>query len=321
MQPVARIAICVLLCLPVAAQTPGKPGTGQEAQGEASGLPNAPSSARGRKASQAATAKQQNAAQAPANTIPYEPLSNRQKFNRFIGTTVSPYTFVSAGLNATWLQINGEPYDYGGGMKGWGNRFGANLADTEVRSFFSQFFFPVFLNQDPRYFPKRQGNVFDRGWYAATRVLVVRADDGHPEFNSSYLLSVAFSRAVSTAYIPEDQRNVRNTMLSIAGAYWGDAGSYVLREFWPDIMRVFRRHAPEKVLEIEKKIPPQLMGAPPEADGSKSNCSDCNCAGQENCNCSKNGNSDCSKDKKSGSDSGQSPASKTDCAPGRQCQP
>ena len=212
MQPVARIAVCVLLCLPVAAQTPGEAGSGQEVPAESPGLPNAPSSARDSKQSESA-AKVQNSTQDPAVNSPYQPLTNHQKFNRFLRTTVSPYTFASAALNATWLQINGEPYAYGGGMSGWGMRFGTNLADAETRAFFSQFLFPVILNQDPRYFPRRQGSTFDRISYAATRVLVIRSDNGKTVFNSSYLLGVAFSRAASTAYIPEDQRNFRDTML------------------------------------------------------------------------------------------------------------
>jgi hypothetical protein len=311
MQPLARIAVCVLLCLPVAAQTPGEAGSGPEVRAESPGLPNAPSSARDGKQSESA-AKVQNSTQDPAASGSYQPLTNRQKLNRFLRTTVSPYTFASAALSATWLQINGEPYAYGGGMSGWGMRFGTNLADTEVRSFFSQFLFPVILNQDPRYFPRRQGSTFNRISYAATRVLVVRADNGKTVFNSSYLLGVAFTRAASTAYIPEDQRNFRNTMLSMVGAYGSDAGSYVLREFWPDIMRVFRRHAPKRAIEIEEKIPPQLMGVPQEPDGSSSNCSD---SERDNCNCSDNGNSHCSGNNNSGSGSGHSPARNTDCAP------
>jgi hypothetical protein len=196
-------------------------------------------------------------------------------------------------------------------MNGWTKRFGVNVVDTETRSFFSQFFFPAILNQDPRYFPKREGNVFERGWYAATRVLVVRADSGQSTFNSSYLLSVAFTRALSTAYIPENQQNFRDTMLSIVGAYGSDAGSYVLQEFWPDIMRVFRRHAPEPVVKIEQKLPPELIGAPKDAQGK-------NCTGSD-CNCSADGqDANCAQQKSGGS--GHSPSRKEDCAPRGQCR-
>ncbi|MGE0405461.1 MAG: hypothetical protein AB7O65_04105 [Candidatus Korobacteraceae bacterium] len=206
-----------------------------------------------------------HSAKAPAReSQPYEPLTNRAKFDRFLRTTVSPYTFASAAMNATWLQINGEPYAYGGGMTGWSKRFGTRLVGTEVRTFFSQYFFPTVLNQDPRYFPKRKGNIFGRGWYAATRVLAGRHDSGRAVFNSSYLFSVAATRTLANAYAPADQRGVRNTTLSILGDYGSDAGSLVLQEFWPDIMRLFRRHAPKPLVDIQNKIPGELMGAPEE---------------------------------------------------------
>ena len=309
MQQVLRVAVVVILCLPVAAQETIEPRqAGQKASQQ---LPDAPSAARNTTASrsqepftvqQDSDASPDCLAQESNQTVvadaPYEPLSNRAKLNRFLRTTTSPFTFASAAMNATWLQINGEPYSYGGGMSGWGTRFGTKLVDTEIRSFFSQFFYPTLLNQDPRYFPRRKGNLFERGWYAATRVLVVRSDSGKAEFNTSYLLSVASSRAIANAYAPEEQRNLRNTMLSILGAYGSDAGSFVLREFFPDIMRIFRRHAPQPVVEIQEKIPDELIGVPPEAQAS-----------------------DCSPAEASRDSGRHSPARNRDCPPGRHCRP
>jgi hypothetical protein len=245
------LLLAVTLAPPSAAQAT-KPG---------SDLPDSPSQSR--RASAAADRKPQAAVRRELTVrSPYEPLTDRQKFNRFLRHTVSPYTFASAAMSATWLQINGEPRAYGGGMQGWGKRLGAGLADAEARTFFSQYFFPTILNQDPRYFAKREGTVFNRGWYAATRVLVGRNDAGDSVFNSSYLLSVAATRALANAYIPAEKRTFETTMLAIVGAYGSDAGSLVLREFWPDIMRVFRRHAPERLKKIQEKIPPEILGTP-----------------------------------------------------------
>ncbi len=247
------IALLALTFIPAVAQNAeaqrGSAASSQE-------LPDAPSAQKQR------AAKNSNGSHELTRYDPYEPLSSHQKFRRFINHTSSPFTFASAALDATWLQINGEPYSYGGGVNGWMKRFGVDMLDTETRSFFSQYFYPSLLHQDPRYFPMRNGNVVERGWYAATRVLIGRADDGRSVFNSSYLFSVATSKAISTAYIPADQRDFRTTMIRILGAYGSDAGGYVLEEFWPDIMRIFHRHAPEQIKKIEQKIPPQIMGAP-----------------------------------------------------------
>lgn len=244
------------------------------------GLPDAPSARRSTAIDTSAPRKPSTSKQNLTADSPYQPLTNRQKFNLFLRHTGSPYTAASAALNATWLQINGEPYSYGGGMAGWGRRFGANLAGTEARSFFSQFFFPVLLDQDPRYFPKRKGNIFTRGWYASTRVFVGRKDSGEAGFNSSYLLGVAATQVLSNGYAPADRRTVRINVLNILGAYGSDAGSLVLREFAPDLFRLFRRHAPERVKEIQEKIPPEILGMPPseaqpKPSGSQGRANDC----------------------------------------------
>src|SRR2546429_6994391 len=83
----------------------------------------------------------QSAADATVTNVPstYIPLSGRCKFNLFLKQTYSPYTFASAGFQATWAQAMGQWPHYGGGMQGWGKRLGATLADTEARRFIQGF--------------------------------------------------------------------------------------------------------------------------------------------------------------------------------------
>jgi hypothetical protein len=45
------------------------------------------------------------------------------------------------------------------------------------------------------------------------------------------------------------------TMNRFGGALSSDAISYLLREFAPDMKRLFQRHAPKKILKIEEKLP------------------------------------------------------------------
>jgi hypothetical protein len=184
----------------------------------------------------------------------YEPLSAHQKFNLFLHRTYSPYTFVSAAAEATWAQIWAQWPEYGGGMQGWGKRFGATLADTESRRFIQTFFLSTVLHQDPRYFHSQKKGFFPRGWYAATRVLVTRDDDGNHTFNSSEFLGTLFIGSLQNAYYPRGERSFGNTMNRFAGALGSDATSNILREFWPDIRRIFRKHEPEKVRQLEEKV-------------------------------------------------------------------
>jgi hypothetical protein len=185
----------------------------------------------------------------------YTPLSVRCKFNLFRMSTYSPYTFLSAGFQATWAQAMGQWPHYGGGMQGWGKRLGATLADTESRRFIQGFALSTILHQDPRYFPSHKRSLISRAWYATTRVMVTRSDRGDSTFNSSEFLGALFTSSLQNAYYPRHDRNVGETMNRCGGALSSDAIGDLLREFTPDIKRLFRKHAPKKIREIEDKLP------------------------------------------------------------------
>ncbi|HVR27694.1 MAG TPA: hypothetical protein VMU26_30735 [Candidatus Polarisedimenticolia bacterium] len=182
-------------------------------------------------------------------------MSARCKFNLFLKTTYSPYTFLGAGFQATLDQAQGQWPRYGGGMRGWGKRFGATLADTESRRFIQTFALSTILHQDPRYFPSHKRALIARGWYAATRVAVTRKDNGDPGFNTSEFLGALLTSSLQNSYYPSDDRSFGETMNRFSGALSSDAVSNLLREFTPDMKRLFRKHAPKEVLRIEEKLP------------------------------------------------------------------
>jgi hypothetical protein len=185
----------------------------------------------------------------------YTPLSARCKFDLFLRQTYSPYTFVSAGFQATIDQAEWQWPHYGGGMQGWGKRFGATLADTESRRFIQTFALSTILHQDPRYFPSRQRAFISRVFYAATRVTITRDDSGRETFNSSEFLGALFASALQNSYYPRQDRNLGETMNRFGGALGSDAIGNLLHEFTPDMKRLFRKHAPKRILRICYRLP------------------------------------------------------------------
>ena len=188
-------------------------------------------------------------------SLAYTPLSVRCKFRLFRTTTYSPYTFLSAGFQATWDQAMGQWPQYGGGMQGWAKRFGATLADTESRRFIQGFALSTILHQDPRYFPSHRRSLISRVWYSATRVVVTKSDHGDTPFNSSEFLGALLASSLQNAYYPRHDRNVGETMNRFGGALSSDAIGDLLREFTPDMKRLFRKHAPKEIQKIEERLP------------------------------------------------------------------
>lgn len=186
-------------------------------------------------------------------------LTPRQKFDTFVKRTYSPYTFASAAFNATWAQTVGDWYGYGGGMQGWGKRFGASIANTETRMMFSSFLLPVVFQQDPRYHPSGKRGLLLRAWYAGTRVLVTRSDDGDRMFNYSEVLGVLFTSSVQNAYYPERDRGFGDTMQRFTGGLTSDATTNLLREFSPELKRAARKLIPKRARKLEQKLPDPLQ--------------------------------------------------------------
>lgn len=185
----------------------------------------------------------------------YRPLSSRCKLQLFLRRAYSPYTFASAAFEAGMAQMSAQWPQYGGGMQGWGKRYGATLTDTESRRFIQTYLLSTVLHQDPRYFPSTRTSLVGRAWYAATRVVVTRGDNGQSEFNASEMLGALSTSALQNSYYPQHYRTVDATISRFTGALSSDATSAILREFTPDLKRMFNKHCPRKLKAFEERLP------------------------------------------------------------------
>jgi len=86
-------------------------------------------------------------------------------------------------------------------------------------------------------------------------VAITRNDNGEGAFNKSEFLGALFTSSLQNAYYPRHDRNFGETMNRFGGALSSDALGDLLREFTPDIERLFRKHAPKTILRIEEKLP------------------------------------------------------------------
>lgn len=84
---------------------------------------------------------------------------------------------------------------------------------------------------------------------------MVKSDQGRGTFNSSEFLGTLFTSSLQNAYYPRHDRTLGDTLSRFAGALSSDVTTDLLREFTPDLKRLFRRHAPKEIKEIEEKLP------------------------------------------------------------------
>lgn len=197
---------------------------------------------------------------------PYVPLTSRDKFMRFAHSLYSPYTFFNGAYDATWAQATGDNYAYGGGMQGWGKRLGAAYAGSASHQFFGTFLFPTLLRQDPRYFPMYHGSKWKRFVHAVSRTALTKGDNGDTEVDVAGLLAIGASETLQNTWLPPGQRSLDKTLNRMVGGVQATATSYVLREFMPDIVHMFKRHSPKALRKLEDKIPEQVLTGVPAGD-------------------------------------------------------
>lgn len=134
-----------------------------------------------------------------------EPLTARMKFQLAYKGLTHP-TFVA--FEAAWAggeQAANTP-DYRQGARGYGERFGANLASGISEGLFANAVLPSLLHQDPRYFYRGSGTKGSRAWHAALAPFVCTGDNGKLQPNYSQWGGSLISASLSNAYYPESQR-------------------------------------------------------------------------------------------------------------------
>ena len=171
------------------------------------------------------------------NSKQLPPLTTGRKFKLVALGAFDPAQYPYVGVLALINQAENDDPSYGHGFAGYAKRYGAAFADTAIENFMVGAVFPSLLHQDPRYYQSGKGGFFHRAGYAALRVFITRSDSGKKQFNYSELAGSALAAALSNTYHPPQDRTALNSANIWLTQIWGDALSYELKEFWPDIRR------------------------------------------------------------------------------------
>ena len=100
------------------------------------------------------------------------------------------------------MDSNSYP-EFGQGLEGYGQYFWHTLADTADENFLVGGVGPILFHQDNRFYTLGHGSFGKRSWYAVTRVLVTRTDNGNKMFNFSEIVGSGAAAGLSTALLPQ----------------------------------------------------------------------------------------------------------------------
>jgi len=134
-----------------------------------------------------------------------EPLTARMKFHLAYKGLTHPTFFAFEAAWAGVLQAADHP-DYPLGARGYGERFGANLASGASEALFANAILPSLLHQDPRYFYRGSGTKGSRAWHAVIAPFVCTGDNGKTEPNYSQWGGSLISASLANTYYPSSNR-------------------------------------------------------------------------------------------------------------------
>ena len=147
--------------------------------------------------------------------------------------------FIPAALAAYSMGQRATP-EFHQGVAGYARYFWHSAVDQTSENYMVEFVFPTFTREDSRYYTLGHGGFLKRTEYALSRAVVTRSNSGDEVFNVSEVFGAAAAAGVSNLYYPSASRSLGNTSTQWALDVAIDAGSFWVREFWPDInSRVF----------------------------------------------------------------------------------
>jgi hypothetical protein len=166
----------------------------------------------------------------------------KQKFQLGIRSIFDPVAFLTVAGVAGAEQYKNVFPAYGGGLEGYGKRYGAAFANHLSGTLLGRAVYPSIFHQDPRYFYKGNGSIRSRALYAISASVIARGDDGCWKPNYSNVLGNFSAAAISNLYYPASDRGASLVLWNGLAGIGANATANLIREF---VLKQITSHVPE----------------------------------------------------------------------------
>ena len=171
------------------------------------------------------------------------PMQAKQKFELSLRSIFDPVSFFTVAGVAGVQQYKNVFPAYGGGIEGYGKRYGAAFANNVSGTLLGRAVYPSIFHQDPRYFYKGKGSIRSRMLYAISAAVIARGDDGRRKPNYSLVLGSFSAAAISNLYYPATDRGASLVVFNGLASTGSHAASNLIREF---VLKRITTHVPKK---------------------------------------------------------------------------
>jgi hypothetical protein len=170
------------------------------------------------------------------------PMGAKQKFQLSLRSIIDPVSFLGVAGIAGAEQYKDIFPEYGGGIEGYGKRYGAALANHVSGTLLGRAVYPSIFRQDPRYFYKGKGSIRSRALYAIAAAVIARGDDGRWKPNYSRVLGHFSAASISNLYYPDSDRGGSLVVLNGLAGTGADVVTNLIREF---VLKGITSHIPK----------------------------------------------------------------------------
>ena len=168
----------------------------------------------------------------------FRPLSKQEKFDYYLRHTFSPQDLLKRSALAGIAQWRNHPPEWEQGLAGYGRRLSSSYGQHAIKKTI-QFSVGAALKEDPRYFASADNGFWRRTGHAVAHTMIVRNDDNRRVFSVGRLSGTLGGSFISRTWHPERQQTVANALRNAGVSLSAEASWNVLREFWPEIKRMF----------------------------------------------------------------------------------
>jgi hypothetical protein len=169
-----------------------------------------------------------------------EPLSFKGKTNYFLKSAFSAETLGRVGLTTSIGQIAGVSEDWGTGGASYGRRLRNNYTRHLVSSGV-RYGIGAARGEDPRFYRSGKNGFLARTGFVFSRTFVVQMDDGSKSVALGRLAGSFTGNTLAEYMRPHTQDPWQTGLTRTAFGIGSDMGMRMIREFWPDIRRKFKR--------------------------------------------------------------------------------
>ena len=175
--------------------------------------------------------------------IKLPPQTVKEKFTIAAKNSFDYSSFIIVAIQSG-ISMSSKSYpEFHQGAAGYARYYWHTLADTADENFFVSGIGPVVFRQDNRFYTLGHGSFGKRSWYAVTRVLVTRKDNGNETFNFSEVVGSGAAAGVGSLYYPSQYRTWTKVGQRWLTSDLIDCFNFGWKEWWPTANKyVFHTH-------------------------------------------------------------------------------